>query len=457
MIRVIIDYLNTVLASLQFADKIYGLVEQKEQDAQKSYPVFYSGSRKEEIVLDLHKFQSVIYHRQLGQIVPTYAEKQKTWSDPTWLYVFPMRTVAWVRNQNLGEDSYTGQRLSENLVKALEVTYSEGLRTLIQATHVRVQITNSVVGWDDVSEEEVRAEAWKNTGEWTAALVDYEIRIQIRKSCLDACSDVVIPAFDLCGLMDNASAAEIVTCIENQSQAKQDAITDAFCDNEFCELFTAATVTEIETCFDTQSSSRQDDIQAAICDPCPDIDDFTCAQLNHASTGLSQAQRDFIQKAIPLKTGQTTVYQANDDGTYQKGRQTSLLVLTCNNPNGNTSRLESTDGGLTVTDWATGRMWSANFLSPDITWVAAIAAAEASVLAGYTDWRLPNIREYMSILNFNEASMFNYAPFNIIANTLWSSTTVASLTTSAWCGGGAIGINSADKLTTQFYMIVRDL
>jgi hypothetical protein len=55
------------------------------------------------------------------------------------------------------------------------------------------------------------------------------------------------------------------------------------------------------------------------------------------------------------------------------------------------------NGDGTVTDNATGLMWSQDDNGEMLYWEDALAYAEASELAGYDDWRLPNIKELQSI------------------------------------------------------------
>jgi len=61
----------------------------------------------------------------------------------------------------------------------------------------------------------------------------------------------------------------------------------------------------------------------------------------------------------------------------------------------------STDG-LTVHDSATGLQWQREAVSnyPTHTWEAAVGACEDLDYAGYSDWRLPNIKELLTIAEF---------------------------------------------------------
>jgi hypothetical protein len=57
----------------------------------------------------------------------------------------------------------------------------------------------------------------------------------------------------------------------------------------------------------------------------------------------------------------------------------------------------------TVTDAATGLMWSKADSGRVMDWEAGLAYAEASELAGHTDWRLPNAKELQSIVDYTHA------------------------------------------------------
>ncbi len=61
--------------------------------------------------------------------------------------------------------------------------------------------------------------------------------------------------------------------------------------------------------------------------------------------------------------------------------------------------VDNSDG--TVTDNATGLMWSQADNGEGILWVDALEYAEESELAGYDDWRLPNIKELQSIVDYS--------------------------------------------------------
>jgi hypothetical protein len=91
------------------------------------------------------------------------------------------------------------------------------------------------------------------------------------------------------------------------------------------------------------------------------------------------------------------------------------------------------NGDETVTDLATGLMWSQNDNGVAINWESAPSYAEESTLAGYDDWRLPNAKELQSIADYSgvfpsiDSSVFNLTELTNVKGQInypfyWSST-----------------------------------
>jgi hypothetical protein len=128
--------------------------------------------------------------------------------------------------------------------------------------------------------------------------------------------------------------------------------------------------------------------------------------------------------ATLMRTGQTTVFRTGDDAdTRSEGRATDFFTLASNNPFGNTDRFTDELGGTTyanniVIDWstydgATVLGWYRVRNGVNITGNDAIDEALTLSIAGYTSgWRLPNVNEAFSIMNFEGTSSLNYSPFN---------------------------------------------
>ena len=159
---------------------------------------------------------------------------------------------------------------------------------------------------------------------------------------------------------------------------------------------------------------------------------------------LLTGNQKFIQVALKYafslfgipKTGQTIVYPAGDDGTYQAGYPKTGARFTDN-------------GDGTITDNATGLMWvkdgtgagcnSGNKLGVYDT----IDFCEALNFAGHADWRLPNITELVSIIDYGVAApRIDTLFINTAADRYWSSTTDKQAPTN--CATGNFSTGSVD-------------
>ncbi|MBR7888365.1 DUF1566 domain-containing protein [Marinomonas sp. A79] len=88
----------------------------------------------------------------------------------------------------------------------------------------------------------------------------------------------------------------------------------------------------------------------------------------------------------------------------------------------------------TVSDKATDLMWQQTDDGTRRDWQASLAYAENSTLAGYSDWRLPNIKELQSLVKYEgsvngwpaiDTNVFTLSSENTVADPMWvwSSTT----------------------------------
>ena len=131
------------------------------------------------------------------------------------------------------------------------------------------------------------------------------------------------------------------------------------------------------------------------------------------------------------KTGQTTSYATGDDGDLERGVDWPSPRFTDN-------------GNGTITDNLTGLIWlkNANCFGTR-TWTDALNDANTlnSGECGLTDgsaegdWRLPNRKELNSHGNYSQANpstWLNTQGFSSVADTYWSSSSVAAVAGSAW-------------------------
>jgi hypothetical protein len=158
------------------------------------------------------------------------------------------------------------------------------------------------------------------------------------------------------------------------------------------------------------------------------------------------------------KTGQTASIATGDDGDLEKGVASPNPRFTDN-------------GNGTITDNLTGLTWlkNASCLGQQ-TWANALAAANAlaspNVACGLEDgsvagdWRLPNIRELHSLVDYgtsNPALPADHPFMNVdVASAYWSSTTGANNSDGAWDVGFGVGfVGFAGKSASHFVTAVR--
>lgn len=119
-----------------------------------------------------------------------------------------------------------------------------------------------------------------------------------------------------------------------------------------------------------------------------------------------------------LRTGQTTSFCIDDDGNLQAGLVWAEPRFT-------------NHGDGTVTDNTTGLMW---IQQPDssgfVSWDQAFDFCDSLSLADHTDWRMPSIKELLSLIDYEwgDSSM----PFGRWTYSFWSSTTYAGNTNRVW-------------------------
>ena len=123
-------------------------------------------------------------------------------------------------------------------------------------------------------------------------------------------------------------------------------------------------------------------------------------------------------------------------------------------------------GNGTVTDTATGLMWAqcaegtsgsacTDGMVATFTWEEALIRARDSVLAGYTDWRLPNLKELFSMVEERCVDpAINLAVFpNTPASYFWSASPSADSSNFTWIVGFMNG--GADYRSRYNYSQVR--
>ena len=164
--------------------------------------------------------------------------------------------------------------------------------------------------------------------------------------------------------------------------------------------------------------------------------------------------------AQPLKTGQTLCYDAagatiacaglGQDGTYLKGAARSYSTTTYS----------------TVIDNATGLMWkkcsqgqatsttSCTGSATTMTWTAATSTCSTDTTDGYSDWRLPNQNELLSLVDYSASSpAINTTYFPATQSSgYWSSTSYKPSPSGAWVVSFYDGGTNYNGKTTSNYV-----
>ncbi len=102
-------------------------------------------------------------------------------------------------------------------------------------------------------------------------------------------------------------------------------------------------------------------------------------------------------------------------------------------------------GDGTVTDKLTGLMWIKGE-TVQVTWQSALYYVKTLNTGGHTDWRLPNVNELRSLVDYSqtEPSLPQGHPFtDVVASFYWSSTASTNGTGGAW--GVDFGNGSVNK------------
>lgn len=470
MINYVIDILNTRIGLSGLVSQKFGLTELVTDSNGQTSPKEYCGNGQWNEVSKFDNNSGTSYWRKNGDI--SMSETNGFIACDRFIdFSIPLFLVLVVRKSVMNDNQYTPDNIATVITSDL-VGNSATLKSAITARRASI----SVISYDTDSEaimsrEYSNVEATRLRTDYAHISLNIVVNISIKSTCIpNDCS----PSDACARLLASLTRAELLECIlpwydfansevvNSLSEQQELDLQNALCDVSTVEIngtlygtipggatedipvinsastplgtVNAGINVVIEDITKTDTDGTTSSIPAGVNVTCTPTASLTCAQLN---AGLSDSQRQTIQRITPIKTGQTTSYRTGDDGDLEKGRLPTFTTLTCNNGFGNTNRFTDELGGQTYTnnlvcDWATGLMWY-RVLSGLVNWNTAIDNAEASTQASYTDWRIPNMNEMMSIINAGTGSGLDYSPFNQPALTsnafLWTSTTALSITT----------------------------
>lgn len=165
-----------------------------------------------------------------------------------------------------------------------------------------------------------------------------------------------------------------------------------------------------------------------------------------------EEHKNILSRLLP-KTGQTYAAAVGDDGDLEAGWWKGLKIAN------NRTRFVVKGSGINavVVDRATGLMWAADgngggcdFGAPAM-WSEALDIANGLVFGGHTDWRIPNIKELMSIVDFGEItpSIDEVIFPNTQISNYWTSSSVKLYIEDAWCIEFAQGVTGMIVKSTE--------
>ena len=176
------------------------------------------------------------------------------------------------------------------------------------------------------------------------------------------------------------------------------------------------------------------------------IDGQVATSTKYASTTFGALEAVFGFNFIDGRIkGYPTTYTVPEDG---QAKHYYVLYVRGNTAYGTNQFINNGNG--TITDNATGLMWMQNDNGKGVTWEKALGYAENLTYAGYSDWRLPDVKELQSIVDYTRSpSTSNSAAINPLFNCTqitneagvadypwyWSNTTFSSSSTAN--GGSA--------------------
>ena len=110
----------------------------------------------------------------------------------------------------------------------------------------------------------------------------------------------------------------------------------------------------------------------------------------------------------------------------------------------------------TIQDHITGLVWQQVAYFDSLTWENALTYADTCTWAGYSDWRLPNIKEMESINDESKINPSIDSTFftNIGVKKYWSSTTLPNQSVRAWYLDTRFGITTYLNKTSRLNLLL---
>jgi len=122
-------------------------------------------------------------------------------------------------------------------------------------------------------------------------------------------------------------------------------------------------------------------------------------------------------------------------------------------------RFQALGNGLISDAWS-GFVWQSQYTSDSLSWENALTYADTCSMGGFTDWRLPNIKEMQSLVDVSRNNPAMAVGFftNQGAQKYWTSTSLPNAPLKAWIFDSQWGITTYDWKTLKHrVLLVRGL
>ncbi len=171
---------------------------------------------------------------------------------------------------------------------------------------------------------------------------------------------------------------------------------------------------------------------------------FFKAKTPSADSYVWPVRGDTSLPAKVWRTGQIVSYRQGDDGDLRKGAPWPDPRFAVE--------------GDCVTDNLTGLMWVRYANLPDSIslWPEALSFGKYLSFCGYSDWRVPNPKELLSLIDrsqWNPAISPGHPFFDVQTRPYWVSTAFADLRINAWLVGMARGSTETDMMFDHYYAV----
>jgi len=420
----IIDVINTALKAHYYKDiKFNNISQLVEKDGQQKVVEYRGDGDSFEVGFDDANGLN-IYHRYGSEI--TFEEDKEAGFGRNSLRTetHPLILVAFGNSKDiLDTDKDINYKIADEIQKLFPERLARVDLQNVGARTSAISITSVNVNKKEVVDIELPDNEIEPHPENILFSISYEVVLGVTDNCKDLECDEVPPIIDLRSL----------TCAQ---------LTD--------KNFGLTNQQLIDCGFDIGSAC--------------DVSTLTCQELND---DLTQVRRQQIQRVNPIKSGQLVSFRTGDDGDLEAGRLPTFFTLSCNNSFGHTFRFSNLAGdyfdpadtflydkdgvlissgsestklalfGSYVIDHATGLGWHRLLIvvaTP--TWNNCIDAANSSTVNGFSDWRMFNVIEGVSIRSEQDGlTTLGYLPFGITtfapASIMWTSNTYVGDTTLA--------------------------